>query len=78
MIDLKDLNIRVIDQRIGAGIGGLDTVIRIYHKPTGLLVEVPRLASIQFKDRALGINMIEAGLDTLDWFQTGKDEAPTS
>ena len=43
-MDPKDLHIRVIDQRIGMGIGGMDTVIRILHIPTGILVEVPRVS----------------------------------
>lgn len=30
----RDVDIRVVDQRIGAGIGGFDTVIRAYHRPT--------------------------------------------
>lgn len=34
LIKPEDVDIRVIDQRIGMGIGGLDTVIRLYHKPT--------------------------------------------
>ena len=37
----QDTDIRVIDQRIGVGIGGLNTVIRLYHKPTGILIEMP-------------------------------------
>lgn len=72
MIDLEDIDVRIIDQRIGAGVGGFNTVIRIYHKPTGLLVEVPRLTSGQFKDRSLGISMIEAALDAIDWMESCK------
>lgn len=62
MIDPKDVDIRVIDQRIGAGIGGIDTVIRMYHKPTGLLVEVPRITSAQYHDREIAMQMLEAAL----------------
>lgn len=62
MIDLKDVDIRVIDQRIGMGVGGLDTVIRAYHKPTGILVEVPRISRHQFGDRKIALEMIEYAL----------------
>lgn len=58
----KNIDIRVIDQRIGAGIGGMDTVIRIIHKPTGILVEVPRVSSTQYYDREIAIEMIAAAL----------------
>ena len=62
MIDPKDLNIRVIDQRIGVGIGGMDTVIRLLHVPSGILVEVPRVTSTQYYDREIAMQMIEAAL----------------
>lgn len=58
----KDFDTRVIDQRIGMGIGGRDTVIRVYHKPSGILVEVPRVTSGQYYDREVAIQMIEAAL----------------
>lgn len=58
-LNLNDVDIRVIDQRIGAGIGNFDTVIRILHKPTGIIIEMPRLTTSQHKDR-------EAALDTLE------------
>lgn len=58
----KDVDIRVIDQRIGAGIGGFDTVIRVYHRPTGILVEVPRLSTSQFYDREIAMDMIQSAL----------------
>lgn len=58
-IPCNELDIRVIDQRIGAGVGGMDTVTRIYHKPTGLLVEVPRLTSSQYYDRQVGLDVLE-------------------
>lgn len=61
-IDPKDLHIRVIDQRIGMGIGGLDTVIRLYHVPSGILIEVPRVTSAQFNDRAIAMEMLEVAL----------------
>ena len=58
----KDCDIRVIDQRIGMGVGGIDTVIRVYHRPTGILVEVPRIASSPYYDRQIAFEMIEAAL----------------
>ena len=58
----RDVDIRVIDQRIGAGIGGFDTVIRAYHRPTGILVEVPRLSGSQFYDREIAMDMIRSAL----------------
>jgi protein subunit release factor A len=58
----KDIDIRVIDQRIGAGIGGFDTVVRLYHRPSGILVEVPRVSSAQYTDREIAIQMIDAAL----------------
>ena len=58
----KDTDMRVIDQRIGMGIGGLNTVIRLYHKPTGILIEMPRLNRNQFLDRQLAFEMLEYAL----------------
>lgn len=58
----KDVDIRVIDQRIGAGIGGMDTVIRIHHRPSGIIVEVPRITSSQFYDREIALDMIAAAI----------------
>ena len=58
----RDVDIRVIDQRIGAGIGGFDAVIRAYHRPTGILVEVPRLSGGQFYDREIAMDMIRSAL----------------
>lgn len=58
----KDVDIRVIDQRIGAGIGGMDTVIRVLHKPSGIIVEVPRVTGSQFNDRAVALGMIAAAI----------------
>jgi protein subunit release factor A len=62
MIDPKDFHIRVIDQRVGAGIGGHDTVMRVLHIPTGILVEVPRVSSSQYNDREIALGMIECAL----------------
>lgn len=58
----KDTDVRVIDQRIGMGIGGLDTVIRLYHKPTGILIEMPRLNRNQYYDKVLAFEMLEYAL----------------
>lgn len=55
-------DIRVIDQRIGMGVGGMDTVVRICHRPSGILVEVPRVSCSQFYDREIALQMIEAAL----------------
>jgi len=55
----QDTDIRVIDQRIGVGIGGLNTVIRLYHKPTGILIEMPRLTKSQYYDKVLAFEMLE-------------------
>jgi protein subunit release factor A len=60
---LLDVDIRVIDQRIGQGVGGFDTVVRAYHKPTGLLVEVPKLGrGTQSRQREIALEMIEWAL----------------
>jgi protein subunit release factor A len=57
-----DTDVRVIDQRVGMGVGGRDTVIRLYHKPTGILIEMPRLASSQSADLQAAFDMLEFGL----------------
>lgn len=54
----KDVDIRVIDQRIGQGVGGLNTVIRVVHKPSGIIVEFPRLTVSQYYDREVAMEMI--------------------
>ena len=58
----EDIHLRVIDQRIGVGIGGLDTVIRLYHIPSGILIEVPRITSSQYNDRQIAFEMLESAL----------------
>jgi hypothetical protein len=58
----KDTDVRIIDQRIGMGIGGLNTVIRLYHKPTGILIEMPRLNRSQYYDKVLAFEMLEYAL----------------
>jgi protein subunit release factor A len=62
VINPKDTHTRVIDQRIGMGIGGMDTVMRVIHIPTGILVEVPRVSSSQYYDRDIAMQMIESAL----------------
>jgi protein subunit release factor A len=58
----QDTDVRVIDQRIGVGIGGLNTVIRLYHKPTGIFIEMPRLNRSQYHDKVLAFEMLEYAL----------------
>ena len=58
----SEVDIRVIDQRIGMGVGGFDTVVRVYHKPTGLLVEVPKVSSCQYYQLLIAMEMLEAAL----------------
>lgn len=54
----EEVDIRVIDQRIGQGVGGMDTVIRVLHRPTGIIVEVPRISGSQHYDRQIALDMI--------------------
>ena len=58
----EDTDVRVIDQRIGMGITGWNTVIRLYHKPTGILIEMPKLSRSQHEDRKLAFEMLEYAL----------------
>ena len=67
----RDVDIRVIDQRIGVGVGGMDTVVRIYHRPSGILVEVPRVTCSQHYDREIALDMIQSAL-THPKFRGGK------
>ena len=62
LIKPEDVHIRVIDQLMGMGISNRDTVIRIFHKPSGIIVEVPRITSTQFYDREIAMQMLEAAL----------------
>ena len=61
----QDTDIRVIDQRIGMGVGGLNTVIRLYHKPTGILIEMPQVMRNQFLDKKLAFEMLEYALSEI-------------
>ncbi|RRY11354.1 hypothetical protein [Brucella anthropi] len=61
-LDLADVNIRVIDQRIGMGVGGFDTVVRVLHVPTGIIIEMPRLTRSQWHDRQAALDALEMAL----------------
>jgi len=62
MLKPEEIHTRVIDQRIGMGIGGMDTVIRLIHIPSGILIEVPRVSSSQYYDREIGMQMLESAV----------------
>ena len=62
----KDTDVRVIDQRIGMGIGGLNTVIRLYHKPTGILIEMPQITPSLFYDKMLAFDMLKYALEHVE------------
>jgi protein subunit release factor A len=56
----KDIEIRVTDQRIGMGVSGFDTIIRVHHVPSGIVVEMPnRFARSQSVSRLIAVEMIE-------------------
>lgn len=55
----KDLDIRITDQCIGMGISGFDTILRMTHIPTGIVVEIPRQNRSQHKVREVAKEMIE-------------------
>ena len=61
----QDTDVRVIDQRIGVGIGGLNTVVRLYHKPTGILIEMPQVMRNQFLDKKLAFEILEYALSEI-------------
>lgn len=58
-LKMDDVDTRVIDQRIGMGVGGFDTVIRLFHKPTGIIIEMPKLCGSQNKDRQAAMDALE-------------------
>lgn len=66
-----DVDIRVIDQRIGAGVGGLDTVIRVLHRPTGIIIEMPKLTGSQHTDRAAAMSALEMALEYVPNYSGG-------
>jgi protein subunit release factor A len=61
----EDLDIRITDQRIGMGAGGFNTIMRVCHKPTGIVVEIPRTNRGQYHDRQMAVDMIEYALSEL-------------
>ena len=68
-LNREDVDIRVIDQRIGVGIGGHDTVIRVLHKPTGIIIEMPNITRSQHKDLNAAMDALEMALSHIpDWF----------
>jgi protein subunit release factor A len=58
----KDLDIRITDQRIGMGVGGFDTILRMTHLPTGIVVEIPRQSRSHHRVREVAKEMIEYAL----------------
>ena len=62
-INLEDVDIHIIDQRIGAGIGGFDTRMRFYHKPTQTLIEAQGRGG--WKTREVGLLALELILEEL-------------
>jgi protein subunit release factor A len=68
VFDPKEVHIRVIDQRIGQGIGGHNTVMRVYHVPTGILIEVPRGRGGQHRDREIALEMLDLALASENFY----------
>lgn len=62
----KDTDVRVIDQRIGMGIGGLNTVVRLYHKPTGILIEMPKLFRSDYHNKMIAFEMLQLALTKIE------------
>lgn len=58
----RDLDIRITDQRIGMGVGGMDTILRMTHLPTGIVVEIPRQSRSPHRVRDVAKEMIEYAL----------------
>lgn len=61
-----DVDVRITDQRIGMGIGGMNTIIRLWHKPTGIIIEVPNLGRGQHKQYSMAMSMLEYGLTEVE------------
>ncbi len=55
---LEDVDIHVVDQRIGMGIGGFDCRMRFYHKPTQTLLELKSQGS-NWKVRERGLTIMQ-------------------
>ena len=60
-----DIDIRITDQRIGMGAGGMDTIIRMQHMPTGIVVEIPRNGRSQHINRQIAFDMIAYAVEAL-------------
>jgi protein subunit release factor A len=58
----RDLDVRITDQRIGMGVGGMDTILRMTHLPTGIVVEIPRGSRWPRRVRDVAKGMIEYAL----------------
>jgi len=54
-----DIDVRITDQRIGMGVGGINTIMRVQHIPTGIVVEVPSQGRSPHKVREVAKTMIE-------------------
>ncbi len=52
---LEDVDIHIIDQRIGMGIGGFNNRLRFYHKPTEILLELPGKGTWETREKGLSI-----------------------
>ncbi|MEM1945070.1 MAG: hypothetical protein QXX57_04980 [Nitrososphaerota archaeon] len=61
-VEWSDLDIRLTDQRIGVGVDGFDTILRMTHLPSGIVVEIPRRGRRQWKVREVAKEMIEYAL----------------
>ena len=61
-VEWSDLDVRITDQRIGVGVGGYDTILRMTHLPSGIVVEIPRQGRRQWKVREVAKEMIEYAL----------------
>jgi hypothetical protein len=67
-VNLNDVDIRVVDQRIGMGVGGMDVIVRAWHKPTGLIAEAPAIGNRgQYYQREVALAMLEYGLAMAGW-----------
>jgi protein subunit release factor A len=61
----KDIDIRITDQRIGMGVGGMDTILRMQHLPSGIVVEIPRNNRSQHTNRQIAFDMISLAMGQL-------------
>lgn len=61
----RDTDLRITDQRIGMGIGGWNVVIRLYHKPTRIVIELPAIGGARHTHTEIAFNALEFMLDSL-------------